>query len=310
VLSLNQREVMLLQKFRDRRRHHERRSGHRRWHWLLGVAVTLFLFGGTITFYAFFIEPKTLHVRAVDVPLAAWPASAGRVRVAALADIHVGSPYIDLKKLDQIVEKTNAAEPDIVVLLGDYMILGVLGGNFIGPEPIAERLAHLKAPGGVYAVMGNHDWWVDGFRTIKAFQEAGIRVLEDEAVQVGLPGGRSFWLAGFADLWTRRPDIEKALAPVPANAPILGITHNPDIFPQLPERVALTFAGHTHGGQVYVPFIGRPVVPSRFRQKFAVGLIEQGGKDLFVSPGIGSSILPVRFLVPPEISLVTVQPAP
>ena len=301
---------MVLQHFRDRRRHHERRAGHRRWHWLLGLATTFFLFAGSATFYAFFIEPNSLHVNKVDLPLAAWPSSAGSVKVAALTDIHVGSPYIDLKKLDDVVQKTNEAQPDVVVLLGDYMILGVLGGDFIGPEPIAQGLAKLKAPGGIYAVMGNHDWWVDGFRTIKAFQDAGIHVLEDQAVEIGLPGGRSFWLAGLADMWTRRPNVEKTLAAVPAGAPIMAITHNPDLFPQVPKRVALTFAGHTHGGQVYVPFIGRPVVPSRFRQRFAMGHIRQDGKDLFVSPGIGTSILPVRFLVPPEISVVTVHPAP
>jgi predicted MPP superfamily phosphohydrolase len=99
--------------------------------------------------------------------------------------------------------------------------------------------------------------------------------------------------------------IPRALARVPADEPVLLLTHNPDVFPDVPPRVALTLAGHTHGGQVALPILGRPVVPSRYGQRYAYGLVVEGGRALFVSPGIGTSLLPVRFRVPPEISMVT-----
>jgi hypothetical protein len=118
-------------------------------------------------------------------------------------------------------------------------------------------------------------------------------------------GRRRFWIAGVADLWTRPVNIPRALSGVPAEEPVLLLTHNPDVFPDVPARVALTLAGHTHGGQVALPFVGRPILPSRYGQRYAYGLVVEEGRALFVSPGIGTSLLPVRFRVPPEISIVT-----
>jgi predicted MPP superfamily phosphohydrolase len=101
--------------------------------------------------------------------------------------------------------------------------------------------------------------------------------------------------------------VAGTLARVPAGAPVLVFTHNPDIFVDIPPRVSLTLAGHTHGGQVYIPFIGRPIVPSHYGERFAIGHVVEGGRHLFVTPGLGTSIIPVRFLVPPEISVLTLE---
>ena len=98
--------------------------------------------------------------------------------------------------------------------------------------------------------------------------------------------------------------LSAALAAVPDEAPVLVFTHNPDLFPEIPERVSLTIAGHTHGGQVYLPGIGRPIVPSRYGERFAIGHVVERGRHLFVSSGLGTSILPVRFLVPPEVAAI------
>ena len=182
----------------------------------------------------------------------------------------------------------------------------MLLGRFVPPETTAARLAGLHAPHGVVAVLGNHDWWLDGPRVRGDLERAGIRVLENEATPID-EGTRRFWVAGLADRWTRPVSIPRALARVPANEPVLLLTHNPDVFPDVPLRVALTLAGHTHGGQVALPIVGRPVVPSRYGQRYAYGLVVEGGRALFVSPGIGTSILPVRFRVPPEISVVTLS---
>jgi hypothetical protein len=91
------------------------------------------------------------------------------------------------------------------------------------------------------------------------------------------------------------------------DAPVLAFTHNPDVFPHVPARVALTIAGHTHGGQVVLPLLGRPLVPSAYGQRYAIGHVEEDGRHLFVSSGLGTSIFPVRFGVPPEISIVVVR---
>lgn len=230
------------------------------------------------------------------------------VRVGVLTDLHVGSPHHGLDRLREIVSAMNAESPDIVLVLGDLVIHGVIGGEFVAPEPIAEALSSLRARHGVYAVLGNHDWWLDAARVAAALEAAGIEVLEDEAVAVEL-GGAPLWLAGVSDLWEGAHDIDAALASVPPGEPVIVFTHNPDIFPAVPAHVTLTVAGHTHGGQVALPLVGRPIVPSRYGQRYAAGHVVEDGRHLFVSTGTGTSILPVRFRVPPEIVVMTLRPA-
>jgi predicted MPP superfamily phosphohydrolase len=252
---------------------------------------------------AFWLEPASLLVveQRLDIP---WPARS--LRIAVLTDLHVGSPINTLDKLRAFVARTNAARPDILCILGDLVIQGVAGGRFVPPEAIASELAGLRAPAGVVAVLGNHDAWLDHDRVRRAVEGAGIRVLEDTSARVETPGG-PLWVAGVSDLWTGSHDINRALAGVSADgAPVLLITHNPDIFPDVPDRVALTLAGHTHGGQVRFPFVGAPIVPSVFRQRFAAGHVVEEGRHLFVATGIGTSILPVRFRVPPAVDVLTV----
>jgi hypothetical protein len=255
--------------------------------------------------WAVLVEPGRVVTRETRVPIARWPDGLEPLRIAAIADVHAGAPHMTLHALGEIVARANAARPDLVVLLGDYVIHGVMGGRFVEPEPIAQVLGGLRAPLGVFAVTGNHDWWFDGPRVTAALEAAGIRVLDDAATPLPARGPR-LWLAGVGDLWTRPADVRRALAEVPADAPVLVITHNPDLFPDVPARVLLTLAGHTHGGQVDLPLLGRLIVPSRYGARYAIGHIREDGRDLFVTPGLGTSILPVRFRVPPEISLLTV----
>ena len=159
---------------------------------------------------------------------------------------------------------------------------------------------------GVFAVLGNHDWWFDAPRMRRALETAGIPVLEDQSRLLERDACR-FWLAGISDFWEGRHDVVRALAAVPAAAPVVAFTHNPDVFPDVPARVLLTIAAHTHGGQVALPLIGRPIVPSRYGQRYAIGHIVEDGRHLFVSSGIGTSVIPVRFRVPPEVSLLTLH---
>lgn len=270
----------------------------------LGAGAILSLAGAALLAWAVIVEPGRLVVRETAVRSARWPADRRPLRIAVLTDLHVGSFRNGLDRLDEVVARTNAQSPDVVVILGDLVIQDVILGTFVDPEAATARLARLRAP--AVAVLGNHDWWLGGQRVRDGLESVGIRVLENDATALA-DGPRRFWIAGVADLWTRPVSIPRALSGVPADEPVLLLTHNPDVFPDVPSRVALTLAGHTHGGQVALPFLGRPIVPSRYGERYAYGLVVEEGRALFVSPGIGTSLLPVRFRVPPEISIVTLS---
>ena len=267
---------------------------------LVFVVVSLPVLGG----WAFWWEPRQFFVREVAMGFRCW--TGPPLRVAIASDLHVGSPGVGIEKLDAVVSAINASRPDLVLLLGDYVIPGVIGGRFVAPEAIADRLRALKAPLGVFAVLGNHDWWLDGPRVARAFNGAGIPVLEDRAVRIAR-GTDGFWLVGIGDFWEGRRDVAGALSQVRSEEPAMAMTHNPDIFPDIPARVCLTVAGHAHGGQVDLPLLGRLVVPSRYGSRYAAGEVDEGGKRLYVTTGIGTSILPVRFGVPPEVVILTMS---
>ncbi len=269
---------------------------------LVGLAAAL-----VVACWALWIEPASLSNETHSLVLPGWSSHAGRLRIAVIADLHVGSPWNGLGRLDRVVAVVAAAHPDLVLLAGDFVTTEVMGGRFVPPEAIAARLGKLAAPLGVYAVLGNHDWWCDGLRVADALDRHGIRVLTNEAVRLE-DGGRSFWLAGVDDIWGGKPDLEAALAQVTDSSPVILLTHNPDLFPKVPTRVALTVAGHTHGGQVRLPFIGRPVVPSVHGSRYAAGHVQEEGRHLFVTTGVGTSILGVRFRVPPEVSVLDIHP--
>ncbi|EYD77387.1 Phosphoesterase [Rubellimicrobium mesophilum DSM 19309] len=272
------------------------------------------------------VEPLLLErVVSYRVTPSTWGATP-TLRIAVLADLHACEPWMTERRIESIVAQCNALGADLVVLLGDY----VAGHRFTTgqvPSPNWSRpLARLVAPLGVYAILGNHDWWADETAQRQgrgpvlgrlALEAAGIRVLENEAVRLSL-NGSAFWLAGLADQlallpgrqWgrtrmTRLDDLPGTLAQIPDGAPVVLLAHEPDIFPQVPPSVALTLSGHTHGGQVRL--LGySPVVPSRFGNRYAYGHVVEEDRHLIVSGGLGCSIAPVRLGVPPEINLVEV----
>jgi len=258
--------------------------------------------------WALWLEPSSLKNENHEIVLSSWPASCDGIRIAVLADLHVGSPYNGVDKLKQIVDLTLAAKPDLILLAGDYVVHRVLGGKFVQPEVITQGLSRLSAPLGVFAVLGNHDRWHNAKQIENAFARVGIPVLEDAAV-ARVAGQCSFWLVGLSDFWEGPHEYKAAFAKLPPGATAIAFTHNPDVFPLVPDIVSLTFAGHTHGGQVYLPIFGRLIVPSKYGQLYAIGHIVEHGRHMFVSPGLGTSILAVRFLVPPEVSIVTIRSA-
>ncbi len=276
------------------------RSTRRIWRWTFGIVGCATL---TLGLWAFWLEPASLTVAEERVAIH-WP-SARPLRIAVLTDLHVGSPFNGIAKLRRTVERTNAAQPDIICILGDLVIQGVIGGRFVAPETIASELKPLHASNGIFAVLGNHDAWLDHDRVQGALARNGVRVIEDTGARIDTAAG-PVWIAGISDLWTGRHDITAALSGVKDDgAPVILLTHNPDVFPLVPNRVALTIAGHTHGGQVRFPFVGGPVVPSQFGQRFAAGHVVEGRRHLYVATGVGTSIVPVRFRVPPAVSILT-----
>lgn len=257
--------------------------------------------------YGFWLEPSSLRVRHYTITLGGQArVTDAPLRVAVITDLHAGAPYITRAKLDQIVARTNAAQPDLILLAGDYVIHRVLGGSKIPLTETAAHLAGLRARLGVFAVLGNHDNRDGPLASARALHAAGITVLDDAAVRLR-HGGRDLYLVGLSDYATGKRHFVAALAQVPNGAPAICFTHSPDLFPLLPAGCGLTIAGHTHGGQVWLPLVGALRVPSDYGQRYAAGHIVENGRHLFVSTGIGTSMLPVRVFVPPEVSVLDIR---
>lgn len=252
----------------------------------------------------FLIEPGRLEVvrDEIKIPLL----QPGSLRVAVLTDLHVGSPHNGIDNLKRIVELTNAERPDIVCFLGDLVIQGVRGGHFVAPEDSAAELKQLQSTYGSFFVLGNHDVWLNYPRVTKALQANGLNFIEDFAVRLDTKAG-PLWMAGIGDFMTGRARVNTGLGHVTDDAPVIALTHNPDVFPYVPPRISLTLAGHTHGGQVKLPFGWRPIVPSIFGQRYAAGYVNEGGRQMYVSTGVGTSIIPVRFGVPPSIVILNIR---
>ncbi len=270
---------------------------------LLGFGVVLLL-GTFLILWAFVIEPNRVVVSRQEMKLPNLPPAFDHLMIAAISDLHAGSRFINERKLEQVVARTNDLQPDVIVLLGDFIQRDENERILKEPEVIASQLKGLHAKYGVYAVLGNHDWWYNGQRVRKALEEAGIRVLENDVFPIQ-KDGQTLWLLGVPDFWTRQPiDLRPVMEKISSPGPIIALTHNPDVFPELPSNIILTLAGHTHGGQVNIPFYGRPIVPSRYGERFAAGLIQENNRFMFVTTGIGTTGLAVRFRVPPEIALL------
>lgn len=278
--------------------------------------------------YAVIIEPLwRQRITRYDLKLRNWPDDL-KLTVAIVTDIHACEPWMTLNRIESIVQQTNDLKPDLTLLLGDFVSgLRYVTGT-VEPEQWSKALAELKAPLGVHAILGNHDWWSDRMAVQarqgppfaqRALERVGIPVYQNDAVRL-TKAGRTFWLAGLGDqlaFWPlrhRQPNLrigvdnlEATLSKVPDGEPVILLAHEPDIMPRVPERVALVLSGHTHGGQVRL-FGYSPVVPSRYGNRYAYGHVREQC-DLIVSGGLGCSIAPIRFGVPPEVVFVTISGA-
>ncbi len=286
-------------------------------------------FGTSTAAYGFGVEPLLrLRVARYDISPPRWP-SGFELKIAVIADLHACDPWMSLGHIEEIVEHTNALHADVIVMLGDYVAGHRYMRQQVPASEWASTLAKLKAPLGVHAILGNHDYWDDRAvqregqgETVaqRALEAAGIPVYENDVTRL-TRGGHSFWLAGLGDQLAFLParrfgtvrrigvdDLAATLAKVTDDAPVILLAHEPDVAMRVPKRVALQLSGHTHGGQVRL-FGWSPVVPSRYGNRLAYGH-KKINCDVVVSGGLGCSILPIRLGVPPEIVLVKVGSAP
>lgn len=226
------------------------------------------------------------------------------VRVVQLSDVHASRFDMPVARIRRIVAQANALQPDLILLTGDY--ISGYPHAWTTPEARAALapLADLSAPMGVVAVLGNHDSRAM-MRT--AFAGTGIRLLVGETVDTG-----PLVLGGPDDILQGSPAVERwrnAIARVPPGKPVIALSHEPDFIHWLPKRSPLLIAGHTHGGQIVVPILGSPT-RGNFLDTHRRGIFREHGQTLFVSSGLGTSVLPFRIGVPPEIALITLVPAP
>jgi uncharacterized protein len=291
--------------------------------------VKIFLFVSLVTglciAYGYFIEPRRLVVNQYELKIKDWNPAFDGLRVALISDIHAGSNGVDEAKLREIVSRTNEQDVDAVFLLGDYVSQQRANDptqkRIVRMEPavIADNLNGLRARFGVFVVLGNHDEWSDAAGIAAEFERIGYNVVNGELAEIKLANGQKLRILGLKDhtnigVWKYfSDDAKKILSATEGTGDVIVLQHSPDVLPiitgdlLISKDMKIMFAGHTHGGQVWLPVIGAPIVPSSYGQKYARGLVKDAGLDVFVTSGVGTSILPFRFMVTPEIAVVTIR---
>jgi uncharacterized protein len=274
-----------------------------RWRWAIYGLILL------LAVWSVLVEPRWVAQRQIAHAVPQWPGPAG-LKVAVASDWHFTKRALwrvmTVERARSIVQDINAAQPDVILLPGDLIADRDYQPDAAAtPEDeIAQVLGELKAPLGVYAVLGNHDWWHDGPKMTAALQRHGITVLENDAVPLK---NTKLWVAGIGDDYTEHSHPAQAVAKLPAGAQALVIMHDPASMKAMPPVRGLVVAGHTHGGQVYLPGIGAPVVPGAAPRSWAYGWVEHGDNTMYVTSGLGVSIFPIRFNMRPEWVMFTMN---
>lgn len=230
------------------------------------------------------------------------------INCVVLSDLHVGSHARDLERLERIVTEILAVDVDVVLLPGDFVNMQIFGKGRIRPETIAEVISPLMRKAPAFAVMGNHDSEYGSHLVGEALAERGVTVLRNASSEVKTSGG-SIWIAGLEDASTGYPDVVTALRDVPALGRTLLMAHDPASFAAVPSGLIATVCGHTHGGQVRLPFVGPVINASSAPLAWTHGRITEAHGTLIISAGLGTSGLPIRLNCPPEILLLRIEPA-
>jgi len=225
-------------------------------------------------------------------------------RIAQISDLHCG-PFTPRERVRRWVARTNLLGADLIAVTGDLI---TSGEHYVGA--VTEELGALRAPDGVWACMGNHDYFTDGERLAGELEARGLRVLRNRGVTLAR-GAARLYLAGVDDTWTRRHDVSAALRARPAGAPVVLLAHDPELFVEAAAHgVDLTLSGHTHGGQIAVPGATRRWNLARMLTRFTAGLFHEGRSTLYVSRGLGTTGPPVRLGARPEIAILELRRAP
>lgn len=282
--------------------------------------------GAVLLAYSYFIEPTRLVATTDTLYIKNWNAAFDGLKIVLIGDIHGGSNGATEEKLRQVVTLTNQQNADIVVLLGDYVSQKVENRPVsqrtlrMPMETIADNLSGIRATYGVFAVLGNHDGWYGDDRAAAELTRIGYRVLQNEVAVIERNGQRLriFGMRDHLHLpggWVQTSNDARALMESTGSGDIILLEHSPDILQvvsgafSISPDLRLMLSAHTHGGQVWMPVLGRAIVPSGYGQKYAYGHVVDNNVDLWVTSGVGTSVLPFRFMVPPEIAVLTIHPA-
>nr|WP_232475862.1 metallophosphoesterase [Sphingomonas formosensis] len=244
-------------------------------------------------------------VRHATIGFPDWPSGAAPLRVALLSDIHASRPDLSPARLARIVAQVNALRPDLIVITGDFMSTKSIALPNNPPAKALAPLAGLRAPLGAVTVFGNHDHWSKTADIRAALDADHVRILTNEAIRLG-----PLTIGGLDDLVTghaRQASLFAQMTAMPG--PRLLLSHSPDAFPRTPEAIALTLAGHTHCGQIRLPLIGPLATGSLYGERYLCGLVQEKGRTLIVSAGLGTSIVPLRYGARPDLWLITLGPA-
>lgn len=284
----------------------------------IGLVIgTFLLLIGLLVSYSYFIGARKFVVVEETLTVPNWSAKLNGFRVIAISDIHAGSNYAPEERLRYMVEQANVQNADIIVLLGDYVSESKFDRNArdkpVGTDrteirmpvaTIADILGGLRAKHGVYAVIGNHDEYHNAPKITGEFERVGITVLENQVSVIEVDGEKiNLW--GIEDLWKNRKVPAEAFDAIADKRNVIAITHNPDSLLKTPNGISLMFAGHSHGGQLNWPIFG-PIAAVNDK-RFMDGHAVVDGKHVYVTSGVGTSVIPFRFRVPPEIAVVTIQ---
>lgn len=260
--------------------------------------------GVALTGYSYWTAIADPMVREADVALANWPEGAPPVRAVLISDLHVAGPDMPPARLARIVGQVNALGPDIVLIAGDFISDKRMATRHYALAEAIAPLALLRPRLASVAVLGNHDYWRAADEARRALRDAGVILLENEAIEVG-----PLAIGGLADPYTHRDDPAATIAQMRGlpGARIV-LSHSPDPFPDLPPDIGLMLAGHTHCGQVRLPLIGALRTMSAYGQRYACGLIREQGRTLIVTAGLGTSGVPLRLGAVPDLWLVRLGP--
>ena len=262
------------------------------------------LAGAALIGWSYWTAVSEPVVRTVRVAVADWPAGTPPMRLLLMSDVHVGGPDMPPARVARIVAQINRLSPDIVLIAGDLVTDKRLATRYYSHDEAVAPLAELRPRLVTIAVLGNHDHWRDSAAARRALARAGIRVLDNQAMQAG-----PLAVGGLDDDFTGRADLPATLAAVRRlKGPRLILSHSPDPFADLGPDVFLMLAGHTHCGQVAPPLIGPLSTMSRYGRRYACGVVREGGRTLVVTAGLGTSGIPLRLGAVPDLWLVEVGP--